>query len=117
MSLIELSVINRTIQSHSFILHQIFSLFFPHLFQIKTIPHVGKNLNFYIKKSYSPIPKDPVPEIPEPYCSLLKMQNVAGKWQSLKNVLLCLDMPAVFTLVEYSDWEVATGTYVRAFTS
>ena len=72
-------------------------------------------MNFYIKKSYSPIPRDPGPEIPEPYCSLLKMQNVAGKWQSLKNVLLCLDMPAVFTLVEYSDWEVATGKYVRTF--
>lgn len=81
-------------------------------FKDETDSITGKNLNKYIIRSQIKENQKDVYTLPEPYKTLLSLQNNNGAFTDLKGVLDCLSMPPNYFINEYSSSEVATALAV-----
>jgi hypothetical protein len=81
-------------------------------FKNETDSITGKNLNKYIIQSQIKENQNGVYTLPEPYKTLLSLQNNDGVFADLEGVLDSLSMPPNYFINGYSSSEVATALAV-----
>jgi hypothetical protein len=72
----------------------------------------GKNLNKYIRQSQIKDHQNNVYVLPEPYKTILSLQNNDGVFTDLEAVLDCLFMPSNYFINGYCSSEIATALAV-----